>query len=187
MPHTPWLETQPLGTADSGTIDDIIRALKVQIRERMNDIVVDWTADPVVLKTTSISKTGLKEFVAPFGLSILSGSLGVDSEEKFVQITGGVNNGYIDIPARTGTKITKIEALIDPNGNTVLWTTRKTSFTATPASTTIGTGSATGGPLVAIVLLFTGAETVGDVYFTAFFDGNGTWNFYGLRITYDEV
>lgn len=50
MPHTnPWSDTDPPGSQAANTIDDEIRQLRLDIHERMDDIVVDWTADPIVL------------------------------------------------------------------------------------------------------------------------------------------
>lgn len=43
-----WTDTSPPGTTAAGLIDDEFRKLRLQIHERMNSLVVDWTADPVV-------------------------------------------------------------------------------------------------------------------------------------------
>jgi hypothetical protein len=54
MPHTnAWSNLIPLGSDLAGHIDDDIRQLRLDVFERMNDIVVDWTADPIVLKPIS--------------------------------------------------------------------------------------------------------------------------------------
>lgn len=45
-----WSDTIPLGTDLASTIDDSIRQLRLDIHDRMNSIVSDWTADPVVLQ-----------------------------------------------------------------------------------------------------------------------------------------
>lgn len=49
-----WNESLPSGTAPGSRalVDDYLRQMKLDIRERMNEIVVDWTADPVVVKPT---------------------------------------------------------------------------------------------------------------------------------------
>ena len=52
MAHTrAWSDSTPLGSRAAREIDDSIRELKVDIHERMDDIVEDWTADPIVLKS----------------------------------------------------------------------------------------------------------------------------------------
>ena len=53
MYTNPWSNTIPLGTDIANTIDDSIRQLRLDISDRMNSIVVDWAADPVVLQPQS--------------------------------------------------------------------------------------------------------------------------------------
>lgn len=45
-----WDETAPLGSAAASSIDTIFQQLKTDLRERLNEVVVDFTADPVVPK-----------------------------------------------------------------------------------------------------------------------------------------
>jgi len=45
----PWSDTDPPGSQNANTIDDELRQLRLDIHERMNDIVDDWEDDPVVL------------------------------------------------------------------------------------------------------------------------------------------
>jgi len=45
----PWSDTDPPGSQNANTIDDEFRQLRLDIHERMDDIVDDWTDDPVVL------------------------------------------------------------------------------------------------------------------------------------------
>lgn len=50
MPYTrPWSDSTPPGSRNANEIDDAIREFKVDVHERMDDIVVDWTSDPIVL------------------------------------------------------------------------------------------------------------------------------------------
>ena len=44
-----WTAIAPTGAAAANTTDDEIRKLRLDIEERMGDVVVDWTTDPVVL------------------------------------------------------------------------------------------------------------------------------------------
>jgi hypothetical protein len=54
MPHTrAWSNLIPAGSITADQIEDHIRILREDVFERMNDIVTDWTADPVVLKPAS--------------------------------------------------------------------------------------------------------------------------------------
>lgn len=54
-----WSETAPLGTADANTIDDLFRALKVDVRERINSLlgvaIATALADPVTPVTASLA------------------------------------------------------------------------------------------------------------------------------------
>jgi len=49
-----WSDTIPLGTDLANTIDDSIRQLRLDIHDRMNSIVQDWTADPIVLADAAL-------------------------------------------------------------------------------------------------------------------------------------
>lgn len=49
MPYTnPWSDIIPAGTDPANTIDDQIRQLRLDIHDRMDHVVADWTDDPVV-------------------------------------------------------------------------------------------------------------------------------------------
>ncbi len=53
MAHTnAWSNVVPAGSDPLNTADDQIRRLRLDIQERMDEVVDDWTADPVVPKTT---------------------------------------------------------------------------------------------------------------------------------------
>lgn len=49
---TVWDETAPLGSVAANTIDTIVQNMKRDLRERLNEAFIDFTADPVVLKST---------------------------------------------------------------------------------------------------------------------------------------
>lgn len=46
-------EATPAGTDNASTADDQLRALKRDIKERLNSVFVDYNADPLVLKSTT--------------------------------------------------------------------------------------------------------------------------------------
>lgn len=52
-----WSVTVPAGSELANTIDDHLRRLRLDIEERMNDIVADWAADPVVLNASTLPIT----------------------------------------------------------------------------------------------------------------------------------
>jgi len=43
-----WSNVIPAGGDAANTADDAIRQLRLDIQERMDEVVDDWTADPVV-------------------------------------------------------------------------------------------------------------------------------------------
>ena len=58
MAHTNsgWPTNIPAGSDALNTADDQLRRLRLDTKERMNDIVDDWTADPIVRKTLDVSR-----------------------------------------------------------------------------------------------------------------------------------
>lgn len=44
----PWSDTDPPGSQNANTVDDEFRQLRLDIHERMDALVEDWTDDPVV-------------------------------------------------------------------------------------------------------------------------------------------
>lgn len=49
MPYTNvWSDTIPLGSASANTIDEAVRQVRLDVHERMQGVVQDWEADPVV-------------------------------------------------------------------------------------------------------------------------------------------
>ena len=59
-------ELIPDGGDQRSTVDDVIRNLKVDVRERLADIVTDFNADPISLKSAApISHTGKVLYIHP--------------------------------------------------------------------------------------------------------------------------
>ena len=57
MAHTnAWSNIVPAGSDNLNTADDQIRRLRLDIQERGDEIVDDWTADPVVPKKLDVSR-----------------------------------------------------------------------------------------------------------------------------------
>jgi hypothetical protein len=52
-----WSNTTPAGSAAANTIDDAIQQLRLDVDERMDKIVTDWSADPL------FTLTGLKKTI----------------------------------------------------------------------------------------------------------------------------
>ncbi len=123
MPYTnAWSSTIPLGSADPGTIDDVVRQLRLDIEERMNDVVADWTVDPVVLDVSTVgTQTGV---VIMYHHTILQprqddddvGYEGAGLGEYFLSDneTGKTAFGALNFPV--GSTLTNFEATIDVGG-----------------------------------------------------------------------
>jgi hypothetical protein len=118
MPHTrPWSVTAPAGTVQAKQIDDEIRKLRVDIDERMADVAVDFTADPVVLQSQYLGNVDGKQLVIPYSaFSSTRAGLGV----KEVIVNVGFLNAFTDSPLLIapvilppGATITTIEVMID--------------------------------------------------------------------------
>ncbi len=66
-----WSDTSPTGSTQAKQIDDEFRKFRVDVRERMNSFVEDWTADPVVLKSSTGGPVTGKSIHVP-GLAFIS-------------------------------------------------------------------------------------------------------------------
>lgn len=187
-----WNETQPLGSAAANTIDDIIRQLKVDIRERMNTVLNSdglWDADPIKLK----GQTGR--------VLMLSGASFVPtSTASFTSSTFDLaNDGSIStdapviccIPIRSEWRITGVDLIVNRNASpslTCSLVTRSFSTTSTPS--TIATQSVVSAGKV-LVALYSGSTIIGisDTLNIKVSPPSGPLvNFlvYGARITYSE-
>lgn len=75
MPYTnAWSDNTPLGTLAANQIDESIRQLRLDIHERMNMIVVDWEADPVV----PISSVGFSTYGVGYNDALSAGNKALD-------------------------------------------------------------------------------------------------------------
>ena len=68
-----WSNIIPAGSDALNTADDQIRQVRLDVQERMDDIVDDWTADPIVVKSDVIPTASLAHVYEGAALSILSG------------------------------------------------------------------------------------------------------------------
>lgn len=92
-----WDEANPVDSTDADTIDDEIRSLKIALRERLEDLIDDWTNDGVDPKTFNSTKV-------------------------FEALTGALDRAKVDrsvaqsIPDGTATKITWENEVYDVGG-----------------------------------------------------------------------
>lgn len=125
MPYTnAWSDSIPTGAELARNIDDQIRQLRLDVHERMDSLVADWTADPVVLSPTGSSdliriipySSWLNDYHGVAGVGIFDGvAVGASGSGPYVATVNAV------IP-RNAT-ITNIVHNISPEvGGLITWT-----------------------------------------------------------------
>lgn len=183
-----WNEAAPAGSANANTIDDIIRAHKLDIRERMNDVVVDWTADPVVIDVTGIGvRTGVDLY---FSHEILHGEqddddiswieayFQSDDEERFVR-------GSVRLPL--GAVVKEVSAIIDINAAaSVELRLQRRSHSTTPGVVPVANISTSSTGVFDLAALGLNHTVVPGAYYIQFTNpGGGRFRVYGIRIRID--
>lgn len=128
MPYTnPWSDTDPPGSQAANTIDDELRQLRLDIHERMDDIVADWTADPVV----PVGGASAGSFGVQYGDLGVPGSkaseyIGIVSTLTINWINGSTNSvGEVtinlnEINTLTGDTDWQVANLFNPGGGSYL-------------------------------------------------------------------
>ena len=120
-----WSNIIPTGSAAPSTVDNQIRQLRLDIQERMDDIVEDWTSDPVVTKSTLpmyVRAYRSAALVVGYSLTLSSWTTiawdaeSFDSDDLHDLST---NPSRITVPTITGTRLIKIDAKvsISPSAN----------------------------------------------------------------------
>jgi len=190
-----WDSTTPTATSQLSAGDDAIRALKVDIEERLSALLEDIDADPPSLQSDIVgtigSKTGKQIIIGPHAFVPVADDDNTSWEAAYVAIDDGPNftiRASVVLPI--GVTVTKIEMLGDKNtADGITCVLKGAGFSAAPSApankhtalsrTAAGVGiEATGTLAIAVVadeLLF--LEVAGDV--------NGNARLYGVRITYD--
>jgi len=199
MPYTAWNETTPAGASAVSAGDDAIRSLKVQIRERMNDILAaggQWDVDdPILLSTTAIGvRTGVEIF---FSHHLM---VSQDSTDNFLwgegYWTSDISNGkmsFMPISLPVGSVIQSVNVLINRGGTTSIDIGLFYNTHSVTPATTQSTGAAltawAGTGLTDLVVGTAMAHTVAAdrYYYMKFTKNGGTFPFllYGVKITVD--
>lgn len=121
-----WNDTDPPGTELAKNIDDQIRLLRSEIHERMDDVVVDWTADPVV-PISPIASDLVRIIPAAAFLNDYHGAAGVGVFGGHVK--GAVGTGIHLAPLGNvlpkGCTITKVEFAVTLAGTGAITVTAK--------------------------------------------------------------
>ena len=89
MAHTnPWSNVVPAGSDALNTADDQIRRLRLDIQERMDEVVDDWTTDPVVPQKLDVSRIdGTPDLAVVYTGAAFSIPSGATTVIDFVQET----------------------------------------------------------------------------------------------------
>lgn len=169
-----WSDTIPLGSELASHIDDQIRQLRLDIHERMNTLVTDWTADPVVLiNPASTDNSRLFEY------------------HLFFPVTSSLMLLNVGAFLPSNCTVTRIQGWVEWISGSI---TQK--FFAIPFA---GTGTPTPDSTLSTVTVSTGGSQLMDTgvvsfplntgkYYMLQFEGSGnfgtTWTLYSAQITF---
>ena len=80
-----WSNIIPAGSDNLNTADNQIRQLRLDIQERMDEVVDDWTADPVVPKQLDVSRViGTPDLAVVYTNAAFAIASGVNTAIDFV-------------------------------------------------------------------------------------------------------
>ena len=139
MAHTnTWDETDPAATGQLSSGDDAIRQLKLDIRERMNDILDTggkWTDDPIALDLSATGiRTGVVLYYGPTMFRTISNEdfnitdLYYESDDESNKYI------YLDLNIPVGAKIQSVNAMVSRTGsNTITLYLYRRAYDTTPA------------------------------------------------------
>jgi hypothetical protein len=198
MAHTnAWNVTDPPGTEQAKNIDDHIRKLRVDLGDRLADIVVDVMADPLKLKPDAQDPVVDKILIIPFP------DFAANTEDKEVDYVAGRGFAFTDtglvmasVKVPVGCTITKVEMLVDvADASSINWAFYSRLFAAgggRPASltaqVTLASGSVAGAGVKMVTSGVLALVVASDQMYYVSLDGIGpagnSYDFYGARITY---
>lgn len=191
-----WDANQPLGTANSGTIDDIIRELKATIEERMDTILATggkWADDPIVLAGggggATIPSAYFTQLYGPHHLVVGGSVPGVitDFQNGYVTVEG---DGRLPIVIDGESTIQSVIVVVNPAAETVTCELIRGSYLSS-ATTPIGVPVVLTGVGYQIAQVFSGIEpanAVNTYHVKLNAAGSGPWQLTGMKvITYRSI
>jgi hypothetical protein len=193
----------PTGAITADTIEDHIRILREDIFERMNDIVEDWTADPIELKASEATFALTDaHWRLPAGLAHIWGNVGDAFGINYLQSgvigTEPPGNGaecelHFVMPAGVTIKNVNPTFLRTDSGNTFVMELRRSPKTTPTTYATLASYTATiaqpGWQIdVAVPLVTPETVSADNVYFLWFwFTGtNAQMLVHSFNIVYDS-
>jgi hypothetical protein len=111
----PWSTIVPAGSEQASTADDHIRRLRLEIEERMSDIVEDWSADPVELKLGFGALTDQKIMIHGGAFIIEPDSDNVDYNDDGISVTDLTEQIRTPLILPVGYTITRLRWLVTNN------------------------------------------------------------------------
>lgn len=190
-----WDNTSPAGGSQLSAGDDAIRAMKVDLDERLSSVFEDIDVDPLALKSTAVGSigaaTGKQIILGPHEFAPAQDDDNIAWGADYVTFDNGPNvvmRAPVILPI--GVTITLIELLADKSTATQISAVlRGKGFTGTPAAaadkhsaivrTAAGVGIDSSGALTIAVV----ADEMLFMEVTGAIGGNA--RLYGVRITYD--
>jgi hypothetical protein len=137
----PWSTIVPAGSEQASTADDHIRRLRLEIEERMNDIVEDWSADPVALKPFSVGGAAGGKLIVHSSAFIVEPSEDQMAEygDDNLQVASGTNPMRAALQLVPGLVINKMRAIVTHNGggSDVIVSLKSLQFSTALATSTI--------------------------------------------------
>lgn len=130
----PWSDIIPAGSDPANTADDELRQLRVDVHERMDTIVGDWTADPLFVLT------GIrKSLIAYDGVNLREGTYGTDSFGVHANVALDQVIWWTRLPLPVGAILQDVEFIVfdDVAGASVANEVFRTS-SAPPARISLG-------------------------------------------------
>src|SRR5690349_2221452 len=130
-----WSNVIPAGTEAAKNIDDQIRQLRLDIFERMNDLVADWTADPVVFSPGGSGSTLIIPAASFIGDPVFPPASGNQISWLYQTVQAQTTPIYSPLTPYVpiGSEITKLEWLVDRGTvPTVTGSLYHTDFSITP-------------------------------------------------------
>ena len=145
-----WDESAPLGSAQAASIDELFRYLKIDIRERLNDILDasgQFDDDPIVLDTSGVGpRTGVYVYIPNVHIRTASDQDDVYVGTMFFQSDNEDKDTYLAASPMlpVGCIIQDISIMVDRYGaSTFAAVFGYSDFSVTPNFTTLQSASTT--------------------------------------------
>ena len=145
----PWSDVIPAGTAQASTIDDQIRRLRLDVRERMDTVLAvgkKWTDDPIAIDTTSLGAvTGRKIFIPGLACQHVNDENDTNWNRDngyFLMneaLTGTISVCPVQLPV--GVTVTRVRALIANNIGTLTVDFKSRPFDIIDSPVQVASGS----------------------------------------------